>query len=598
METVLRTATEYALHLESSAQSGYVARRPPRFLRHLPIDEMRDEVESSLEDLRQTYADDATRELVEKLRSFGNAVADLNCNALALLNAYNRFWEFYDEQKWTPDHRPTKHSCRITADDDKVYFFVDDSGLVEWIEAQELTLDTRFLASVTRMCQKARENAVHLSRPERIAVDAAFGLLKKGRMPHIPYRSIGTPGFKRKQTLLFVTDPGDGHLKVTCRDEQLLDGVAVHVEHIDRSEGGDRERVEPYRIPAAISVAQVRLVTGPDAPCSVYIGRPVLENRDYDVDRLKTVHTVTSACSLMFLHGVADCKLAIERMTATEAVDFMRAVAGNCIRDRARQCLSAAFNIHTPIIDDRQKPPRDIRDPKAICELAVELTAAGGFNKVTWDGAQSNVFPSVPIIEQLPHSAFTRLVHQAHMKGLNTYMSAGLLPENVESACATGVDGLGIGTSLHYINKEQRRMGDFNPEAIRRALAVRDIACDSPLGRGAALLSRLGWMHFEGTLDHRLDDVRALLLEAVAAKDEHGVNMGIKACESVCDLGEDTEHPHLCQGKRVLLGSTLDILLRARIKPERWDTYVDDLRDLVEKNDMESLATFLSQSLD
>ena len=76
---------------------------------------------------------------------------------------------------------------------------------------------------------------------------------------------------------MFITDPGPGNIKVTCQDPELMKGVVVHTEHIDRGKIKDKSLVEAYRIPAHINAAKVRLHVGADAPCCAFIGRPVFE---------------------------------------------------------------------------------------------------------------------------------------------------------------------------------------------------------------------------------------------------------------------------------------------------------------------------------
>ena len=78
-------------------------------------------------------------------------------------------------------------------------------------------------------------------------------------------------------SLVFITDPGPGNIKVTCQDPELMKGVVVHTEHIDRGDIKDKSLVEAYRIPAHVNAAKVRLHVGADAPCCAFIGRPVFE---------------------------------------------------------------------------------------------------------------------------------------------------------------------------------------------------------------------------------------------------------------------------------------------------------------------------------
>lgn len=84
--------------------------------------------------------------------------------------------------------------------------------------------------------------------------------------------------------LVFITDPGPGNIKVTCKDPELMKGVVVHTEHIDRGDIKDKSLVEAYRIPAHINAAKVRLHVGADAPCCAFIGRPVFEGVGHEYE--------------------------------------------------------------------------------------------------------------------------------------------------------------------------------------------------------------------------------------------------------------------------------------------------------------------------
>jgi hypothetical protein len=57
---------------------------------------------------------------------------------------------------------------------------------------------------------------------------------------------------------------------------------------------------------------------------------------------------------------------------------------------------------------------------------------------------------------------------------------------------------------------------DVQPENISRILAIRDEAARSPLGRAAALLARLDWLHSQRRLDDRQEEFRAELYEALS----------------------------------------------------------------------------------
>ena len=177
----------------------------------------------------------------------------------------------------------------------------------------------------------------------------------------------------------------------------------------------------------------------------------------------------------------------------------MRALSGNVLRDRDRQTLSAAFNLNTPLEVEEGGVKRTVRDRFEIGMAGVALAREGGFEKIAWDGA-SNEVPSRPIVQQITHEQLVDLVHAAHENGLETYVSAGMLAEHMKDAVFAGVDGVGIGTSMHHVDPATKLMGALKPDAIRAALRVRDEAEAHPQGRAARALARLDQMHFEGSL--------------------------------------------------------------------------------------------------
>lgn len=380
--------------------------------------------------------------------------------------------------------------------------------------------DSRFLSIVAHRMATARREKRPLTGLERVALAAGYHAVEGGSAMLPGFRPIATSGFRPHQTSLSLADPGDGHISVTCLSDALLDGTVLHVEHIDRSESNDRESIEAYRLPAFINAARVRLQTGVAAPCTAYIGRPLFENgvvindmpqvllaREYDRDLLKSVHMTAGACNAMFAAGIADCKVAMERMSSSQLIRFMKAVSGNVIRDIARQFLSAAFNINVPIFDDRDAAkPAWITDKFAIASLGLELALAGQFEKVTWDGA-SNLEKSQPIIGEFTHGEWVTLIHKAHENGLETYISAGMDATHMPACVMTGVDGVGIGTSMHY-TAPNMPMGQLRPESIQHALAARDKTAASVPGQAAAMLATLDRLAYERILPTALNDER------------------------------------------------------------------------------------------
>jgi hypothetical protein len=548
----------------------FVARRTVSLIRFRSIDELKAAFDEELGRLKSLWktSNPTFDEVASALKEPFDRVVKGPENGLRVLDAYTDLLRVEEDYGGVAQHGEDRE-CRITADATHIYFFIDDKELERQVEWQEGVADAQFLVSVSLMIQAARAAKRQFTPSETAIVQAAYELLGQGRTVTAAYRGLGIPGFKHHQTLLFATDPGEGHLRVTCHDGNLLAGAAVHIEHIDRDEGTDREKVEPYRLPAAVNAAKVRLHVGSEAPCTAYIGRPVFENwspKSFDgfsMDKLKSVHMTASACTAMFMNGIVDCKIGLERMTATQAVEFMQSVVGNVFRDRCRQYLSAAINIHTPILDDRAvtkkangDKPRLVSTCMELAHLGIDLVAEGGFDKVAWDGSETNVFPSVPILEQLDCKQVVELVHRAHERGLTTYVSAGLLAKHMPAAVQTGLDGVGIGVSLHYVDEKKAKMGELRAEAILAVLQQARQAEKTVLGRAAKLLARLDRLHYEGILRPGDESVRADLYKALRDGDEARIETLLGKLVSVEKMPGDDPLEHTCVGRaRRLLGA-------------------------------------------
>ena len=475
----------------------------------------------------------------------------------------------------------------------------DGDGVASAVLASDRA-DREFLAATANVIARARRAARPPTRDEEAAVAASYRLLDRGVQFPGSYQGIGVYGFRRHQTSLSLANPGEGHITVTCAHRDLLDGTIVHIEHIERDGVSDREKIEPYRLPAALNAARVRLHVGAASPCTAYVGRPIFENgvvlREgltvyrpvaFEHDLLKSVHMTASACTAMFVNGVADCKIAIERMSYRQSVVFMRAVAGNVARDPTRQYLSAAININLPIWDDRAEPGRLVTDRHETARLGIEMALEGRFEKVTWDGA-SNQVPSVPIIEQLPFDQWVELVHEAHERGLETYISAGLVPKHMRACVLTGVDGVGIGTSLHYRHPQTNAIGQLKPEAIREVLRVRDAAAAEPLGEAARLLARFDRMFFEGTLPTRLETVRRELFEAIRAGDSAKA-AGLMQSKWEMEVSGTQEHPLVAQAQRLISSTSEETVGEKRFGADAWQARVNLVGKLLEAHDLTGL---------
>lgn len=378
---------------------------------------------------------------------------------------------------------------------------------------------------VSDMLSDYREHGVdQLDPSDRLALLYAYSIVEGGTVPNQRIHPIRTDVRREYPTYLALADPGKGHLQTTVYSKEMLQGTIVHVETIDRQGNDDRQAVEPYRIPSIRDVARIRVHVGSTTPCSVFVGRPVFEGwkrgeEDFVLFRqslLKAAHTVGAACSSMFYLGVAECKIGMDGLTSKQAIEVMQAIAGNVIRDRSRQRLSAAFNINTPIMDDRgvdRANAVEVTGHTEIARLAIDLTSMGGFDKVTLDGAVNG--KSVPFLHQMKPEDLIDFVHSAHEKGLETYISAGMDASNIGDAVRIGIGGVGMGIRLHEEN-QVKEITHIKKDALE-VLRKRDEAMTETAGKSAALLAKLDWLRsleaITQTQDERRDDLFVQLKE-------------------------------------------------------------------------------------
>ncbi len=378
---------------------------------------------------------------------------------------------------------------------------------------------------VSDMLSDYREHEVdQLDPSDRLALLYAYSIVEGGTVPNQRIHPIRTDVLREYPTYLALADPGKGHLQTTVYSKEMLQGTIVHVETIDRQGNDDRQAVEPYRIPSIRDVARIRIHVGSTTPCSVFVGRPVFEGwkrgeKDFVLFRqslLKAAHTVGAACSSMFYLGVAECKIGMDGLTSNQAIEVMQAIAGNVIRDWSRQRLSAAFNINTPIMDDRgidRHKAVAVTGHTEIARLAIELASSGGFDKVTLDGAIDG--KSVPFLQQMNSEDLIDFVHRAHEKGLETYISAGMDASNIGEAVRIGIGGVGMGIRLHEDN-QVKEITHIKKDALE-VLRKRNEAMTETAGKSAALLAKLDWLRsreaITQTQDERTDDLFVQLKE-------------------------------------------------------------------------------------
>ncbi|QYO67416.1 hypothetical protein [Leptolyngbya sp. 7M] len=298
------------------------------------------------------------------------------------------------------------------------------------------------------------------------------------------------------------------------------------------------------------------------------------------------------------MDGLAECKIAIEGMTATQAVQFMQCLIGATRRDKTSQVFSAALNINTPILDDREETRRKhqgkaiwVRQRMAIAKLGIELAAQGGFDKVTWDGT-ANSYPSICVLEQLSHAEAVELVHTAHERGLLTYFSAGFRFHHLPKAVYTGVDGVGVGGAqiLRYMDYQTGFHGPFKPDNIETILKIRDEAEQSILGQAAALLARLDRLYFEECITASDNLLRSALFEAVQQQDQSCCADLINQLDHIRQLPVDIDHPLIEWGKRLLNAAQHSPLCAEKMSFEEWTNLLQRVRNSIVTRDLEMLA--------
>ncbi len=575
-------------------KKDFVVREPTDLIQHLTVSDYQKKITKQLQELIELFPE--LEQFAQKIFQLLEKIIDPKLDGEELVSLYRECLNLENSVQKYSEKETEKFIIR--AQRSRVNFYVKDKSLLNspFREALRRDLeDLEFLAQVSSLAESLRDEEREPTANEKMVIEAAYTILKQGHFIPSAYQDLGISGFREFQTSPFITDPGEGHISVTCGDLELMRGAVVHIEHIDRDKEADRTLVEPYRLPAAINAAKVRLHVGCHAPCTAFIGRPVFEG-NFKHGLLKAVHTTASACNTMFRNGISDCKIAIDNMTASESIAFMKGVAGNSMREPGRQLLAAAFNVNTPIIDDRNPntEPKKVVDRLEIGMVAIELALLGGFDKVTWDGASDEI-PSRPILGQLSFSELLTLVHKAHEVGLNCYISAGLEACHLREAVYLGIDGVGIGTSLHFFTPEVG-MGALKPETIRDVLSVRNQAMKETLGQAAILLARLDRLYFEGVLIERLDESRHRLFEALKNQNEDQAEQLLMEFDDLSNLSYEREQPALAQARRLVQSEHgQKTILASQTSSEFYNELIEELKYLMSINETQAVTELINQ---
>ena len=362
------------------------------------------------------------------------------------------------------------------------------------------------ILAATIAIKRARAERRRLTRDEHCLVADAERHVRNGAPPPARFAPLRRADHRSRRTMLSLADPGSGHLRVTLQNADLLDGVIIHQEVISRSADSRHTSlgVSAYRMIDIRQNGIIRLHAADDVPVSIYCGRPACQvpiwlesratawtfRRMYTADCISPCHLAAAVASAAFANGVADVKFNVGGLTATQAIDFMKRVRRSVDRDE-QQTLSTQFSLCVSISDDRHKTgtPKRVRHPAGIAALSIEITAAGGWDRVTLDSAGKEA-PSVPVVHRLGVDVLTRWVRDAHAVGLETYISGGMTADHIPLAVQAGVDGIGMGHWIHAAGPRRGAPGGLDPKKIREAIRVRNEA------EGTCVVDQRGRSHF------------------------------------------------------------------------------------------------------
>ncbi|MBK7863774.1 MAG: ribose-5-phosphate isomerase RpiA [Archangiaceae bacterium] len=363
-----------------------------------------------------------------------------------------------------------------------------------------------------------------LTAAEKKVVERGAQALADGGQPPMLREPIGGRSEVYAETFrtqMAVTDPGVAHIYATAAEPKMIDGNIVHVEIIDR----DTEHMAPYSNPGPRTLALVRMVMGTDAPTTAFFGRPnyIASALGDAVPGMDTASAgvkfnlataagqmANDARSALNI-GYSEAKFGMDGLSPDEVVTLGQAVHAQA-NLREGEYISAAFNLNA-LLKDFELVPADaaqIAGAPTVAERQLMLDGAlksidaakdGGFKKVTVDSASMKP-PSYPLIEFFSAENLLRWVHHAHEQGLETYGSGGMRDYHFPLLQFVGLDGVGVGFSIHEPPNPLTpgKAGPLMPEKVLSAVAMRNEAEKSPVGRAAVLLRMLDERASAGTL--------------------------------------------------------------------------------------------------
>ncbi|XP_046343793.2 uncharacterized protein LOC124124623 [Haliotis rufescens] len=445
-----------------------------------------------------------------------------------------------------------------------------------------------FLQTMSQLAQDIRGRERQPSCSEYLAFQLAYHKLAQGCRLNLPtHMPIGSPGFRpHTQTYLSFTDPGERHVQGTTRHLKRMQGTIIHVETPSRLPVEHPAQTQP----SLLGLAKVRLHTGSAAPTSACAGAAIghSEHGEFDEQFWQTVHLVSNEATAVFHHGAAECKVSMDGLSTSQAVRYMRALTAHVSRERFSQYLSAAWNVNQIIIDDYEREkPRHLVNNQHIAMRTLEITSLGGFDVVILDGGKGDSHPK----DMVGFEEALAFNHEAHVRGLVTYFSAGFKFDEIKHAVFAGVDGIGIGGAqvLRYMDSDSGMHGPYTEENIPRILQSRDDAAKSVRGRGVHLLVRLDTMFFEGTISQQQNILRAQLFKALQSKRKAEIENLLNDLCVVCSEATDSRHRVAGTAGR-LCRATAPLLQQVAESQTEWRVFITRLRLFVHAKDYLNLA--------
>lgn len=223
-----------------------------------------------------------------------------------------------------------------------------------------------------------------------------------------------------------------------------------------------------------------------------------------------------------------------------------------------------------------------------IALWAIEITVEGGFGTLTWDGA-SDTYPSKCIIYQLTPEAALTVNHEAHLRGLLTYFSAGFKYDEIKYTVYAGVDGVGIGgaQTLRFTDHGSGMHGLYTEENIPKILEKRDEAANSFRGKGAKLLARLDTMYYEGYISERQNHLRKELFLALHNINKENTENILELLLDVNEMKDEINEPLIGRGQRLI---AVEHPLLKRYFEIKWEPLVPLLKGLTAAKDIDLLS--------